>query len=250
MIPAQNANVISVAIIFSLAIGEWIRPARGDTGAGLGRVATNLALGAANLLVALILPLSTGAAAGLARAHGWGAMVWLGGPNGWAGLDGWAGLAAATLAATAALSLANYLGHLAYHKIGWLWPLHAVHHRDPAVDLSTTLRTHPLAAVLDAALAGLAMLALGPPVAAAGAAAAVMFGTALFEHADLKLGPRLSSLLERVVMTPRLHLVHHARARALHDSNYGQLISLWDRLGGTYRLPPEGNFSLGLDSGA
>src|SRR5262249_24114610 len=42
------------------------------------------------------------------------------------------------------LDLAFYAMHRLMHAIGWLWRLHAIHHTDLALDVTTTVRHHPL----------------------------------------------------------------------------------------------------------
>ena len=46
-----------------------------------------------------------------------------------------------------------------------------------------------------------------------------------------------SHWLERVLVTPRYHHIHHSTDAELHDGNYGSLFSIWDRLFGTYIDP-------------
>lgn len=46
-----------------------------------------------------------------------------------------------------------------------------------------------------------------------------------------------SNWLERVLVTPRYHHIHHSADARLHDGNYGSLFSIWDRLFGTYLDP-------------
>ena len=53
------------------------------------------------------------------------------------------------------------------------------------------------------------------------------------------------NLLSQVIITPSLHRTHHSTLRQEHDSNYGIVLSLWDRLFGTRKeLVPE---HIGLD---
>lgn len=48
-----------------------------------------------------------------------------------------------------------------------------------------------------------------------------------FTHGNIRtnLGP-----LRYVFLTPQAHRVHHRRAAAWHDCNYGAVLSVWDRL--------------------
>jgi sterol desaturase/sphingolipid hydroxylase (fatty acid hydroxylase superfamily) len=66
----------------------------------------------------------------------------------------------------------------------------------------------------------------------------ILNGTALFNHANLRLPDRADRLLRLFLVTPDMHRIHHSVHRAEHDSNFGFSLSLWDRLFGTYRADP------------
>jgi sterol desaturase/sphingolipid hydroxylase (fatty acid hydroxylase superfamily) len=65
-------------------------------------------------------------------------------------------------------------------------------------------------------------------------------------HADVDLPPRLDRALAWMIVTPRVHRLHHNPEREHHDSNYGELLTLWDQLFGTYDRT-EGRRPVGLD---
>jgi sterol desaturase/sphingolipid hydroxylase (fatty acid hydroxylase superfamily) len=73
----------------------------------------------------------------------------------------------------------------------------------------------------------------------------------LLEHANIRLAPAFDSALARVWVTPNMHKVHHSRERAETDSNYGNLLSLHDRMLGTF-TPSERALGVayGLDDGS
>lgn len=220
-----------------VALAEVVWPDRRGAAGRPNRLAINFGLGLANSALLLLVPLSSIAAAGWAVAHGWGVLQWLPVPV-WAALP----------LLIAARSLSGYAVHWLYHNVDWLWPLHAVHHRDGAIDLSTTFRAHPVSYLLSSAANFAVVLAMGPSVAVAVAADLVLLAAGLFHHANLRLPDRLSARLEGWLVTPRVHLVHHARDRALHDSNYGDIFTVWDHLFGTFRAAPPGEpFTLGLE---
>jgi sterol desaturase/sphingolipid hydroxylase (fatty acid hydroxylase superfamily) len=116
-----------------------------------------------------------------------------------------------------------------------LWRLHRVHHCDTAVDLSTGLRQHPAESLyVAAALAGLAIaFGFSVPALAAYELAASIF--ALWTHANLRLPGPAERGLGWLFATPALHHVHHSATQAETDSNYGELLILWDRLFGTWQ---------------
>jgi sterol desaturase/sphingolipid hydroxylase (fatty acid hydroxylase superfamily) len=129
-----------------------------------------------------------------------------------------------------ALDFAFYVAHVAMHKGAWLWRFHSVHHSDPAVDVTTTIRQHPGESVIRYAFMAACAFALG---ASPGAFAVYRVWSALnglLEHANIRVMRRLDSLLSLVVSTPNMHKVHHSRIATETDTNYGNIFSLFDRL--------------------
>jgi sterol desaturase/sphingolipid hydroxylase (fatty acid hydroxylase superfamily) len=210
-----------ILIFAVVALGEMLRPARRGRTSDL-RLANNFGVGAANMLVAAVLPLSTVVAAEVAAMRGWGLFPALSLPT----------LVVAALWLIVR-SASQYLLHYVNHRFEWLWRLHRLHHSDDAVDLSTGLRSHPVETIIDASFGAAQAALLGPSVVIV-----------------LAVAPRLSALLERCwIMTPRLHVIHHERDRAMHDSNYGDLFAVWDRLFGTYRAAGSERPILGVADG-
>jgi sterol desaturase/sphingolipid hydroxylase (fatty acid hydroxylase superfamily) len=69
----------------------------------------------------------------------------------------------------------------------------------------------------------------------------------MFHHANISLG-RFDRPLRGLIVTPRMHEIHHSRRRPETDSNYSVLFSLWDRAFRTFRMRPDGEpVELGLD---
>jgi sterol desaturase/sphingolipid hydroxylase (fatty acid hydroxylase superfamily) len=211
-------------LLILLALAELASPLHRTPREGRGRLATNFGLGILNALIFASLPLSTVLAALWAEQHRIGITFWLAFPT-------WAAVAL-TLAVR---SLASYGLHRAAHAVPLLWRLHRVHHCDTAVDLSTGLRHHPGELLyVAAALAGLAIV-FGFSVAALAAYELAASVFALWTHANLRLTGWAERGLGWLFATPALHHVHHSAARAETDSNYGELLILWDRLFGTWQ---------------
>lgn len=218
---------------------ELLRPARRGVAGRDSRMTVNFGLGLVNTALSAILPISSLAMAILAVDQGWGLFqIW---PVHW------------TIALPVLLlakSLLGYALHRAFHEVSWLWPLHVVHHRDDAIDLSTTFRSHPVSHLIVLVPNALLSLVLGPAIWVALIAETILFVCALFQHANLQLSERTSNSLERWLVTPRMHLVHHARERHLHDGNYGEIFAFWDHLFGTYNTQPQGTMDIGVDAPA
>lgn len=158
--------------------------------------------------------------------------------------------ASAAIAAGVLLrSLLSYLIHVAFHKSPWLWRLHAVHHTDTDMDVTTAVRMHPLEFAVSAALVLPCIIAFGIPVVAILIYEIFDAGMAAFAHTKVRLPRPLDRVLRSVIVTPALHRIHHSSWQPETDSNFGATFSFWDRMFGTYRHPEAAAPSarLGLD---
>jgi sterol desaturase/sphingolipid hydroxylase (fatty acid hydroxylase superfamily) len=147
-----------------------------------------------------------------------------------------------------ALDLSFYVAHVAMHKIPGFWRFHSVHHSDPAVDVTTTIRQHPGEGVIRYAFMAAFAIPLG---ASPGAFAVYRVWSALsglLEHSNIRLPLWLDSLLSLVFSWPNMHKVHHSRDAQYTDTNYGNIVSLWDRLFFTFTPARHGtSIVYGLD---
>jgi len=80
------------------------------------------------------------------------------------------------------------------------------------------------------------ILLLGLPKSAIVIYGAIVELSSLMAHSTELLPPALRRTISRLgVLSPDDHLLHHSQKRVETDSNFGQFLSLWDRLFGTYR---------------
>ena len=189
--------------------------------------------------LALALPLLAVGAAVDAQAQGWGLINALDLP-----------LWLAVLVTIVIFDFAIWAQHLITHKVPFLWRFHRVHHADRDIDVTTAIRFHPVEIAFSMLLKiGLVYL-LGPPALGIILFEIILNGTAMFNHANIRLPLWADAMLRRVIVTPDMHRVHHSVDRAEHDSNYGFALSIWDRLFGTYIPQPEGGheeMTIGLE---
>ena len=68
-----------------------------------------------------------------------------------------------------------------------------------------------------------------------------------FHHANLRLPDPVERVLSLMVMTPRLHGIHHSVDPELRNSNWSSGLTLWDRLHRTYRTEPRLVLRLGVE---
>lgn len=121
-----------------------------------------------------------------------------------------------------------------WHRINHLWPLlwrfHVVHHVDLDLDASTALRFHFGELALSVGYRLLQVVVLGPSPLALGLWQLLLFVSILFHHSNLRLPLGLEQALVRVVVTPRMHGIHHSLYLNETNANWSSLLSVWDYL--------------------
>lgn len=129
-----------------------------------------------------------------------------------------------------------YWYHRWTHKINFMWQLHLIHHTGEQFNVATALR-QPVNNVVNV------VTVMWLPAAIVGIPAEMMVVIGLVHlyyqywyHTELvgDLG-----FLEKIIMTPRLHAVHHAMNREYIDKNFSAWLCIWDRMFGTYQQPLE-----------
>jgi sterol desaturase/sphingolipid hydroxylase (fatty acid hydroxylase superfamily) len=138
------------------------------------------------------------------------------------------------------LDALNYAIHALSHRVTLLWRVHSIHHSDAHVTALSGLLHHPLEVIV----AGVWMLfftvLFGIPVLVY-----VMYGLlasiqSALSHADVRVPRSLDRLLRLAVVTPDVHRIHHSMDMREGNSNFGTLLTIWDRIFGTYVDSPRG----------
>ena len=132
------------------------------------------------------------------------------------------------------LDFATYVAHVAMHHSLLLWRFHRVHHSDNAVDVTTSIRQHPGETFIRFAFLAVFAAPLGVSAGLFALYRGLSALNALFEHANLRVPRRLDALASLAVVTPLMHKVHHSREPSETDSNYGNLLTLFDRVFATF----------------
>jgi sterol desaturase/sphingolipid hydroxylase (fatty acid hydroxylase superfamily) len=167
-----------------------------------------------------------------------------------AGLLRWTALPplAAGVVAVLGLDFSFYVAHVAMHAVPAFWRCHRVHHADPVVDVTTTIRQHPGESVIRYGFLAVFALGLG---ASPGAFAVYRVWSALnglLEHADVRAPEGLDRVLSWITTWPHMHKVHHSRRADETNTNYGNIVSVFDRLLGTFTPSGRGvDVPYGLD---
>jgi sterol desaturase/sphingolipid hydroxylase (fatty acid hydroxylase superfamily) len=128
----------------------------------------------------------------------------------------------------------GYCAHRTLHMLPALWRVHRIHHSDPFVDVTTTYRTHPVETVWRFLFAVVPVWLIGIPAAAVLIQRLIQSTNGLLEHANIRLWAPVDRVLSAVWVTPNVHKIHHSRALAETNSNYGNVLSIYDRMLGTF----------------
>jgi lathosterol oxidase len=135
--------------------------------------------------------------------------------------------------------LAQAILHRGYHRLPLLWRFHAVHHSSRHIDWLAGSRMHPIEILLTRSLVLMPLVVVGFSPAVLSAYVVLVGIQAVVAHANLRVD---FGLLEWLLVTPRYHHWHHARDPAYADANYAIHLPIVDRLLGTHRLPPRGEW--------
>jgi sterol desaturase/sphingolipid hydroxylase (fatty acid hydroxylase superfamily) len=140
-----------------------------------------------------------------------------------------------------------YVWHVLTHRVPALWRFHLVHHADLDLDASTALRFHFGELVLSVAWRAAQVRLLGVAPRSLAAWQSLLFASILFHHSNVRLPVALERRLNKLIVTPRMHGIHHSTVRGERDANWSSGLTLWDRLHGTLRLNvPQGAIEIGV----
>jgi sterol desaturase/sphingolipid hydroxylase (fatty acid hydroxylase superfamily) len=222
-------NVVLAALVAGWLAGllwwEHNRSLRRVVDSKLKRDARNLAIaGLAAAAVQLVeVPVAV-AIATRAQQHGSGLLQMVPTP-------GWGRTAAAILL----LDYTLYIWHRLTHRIPLLWRFHQVHHVDREMDASTALRFHFGEIIVSVAFRATQVWVIGPTPATYAVWQTFLFLCILFHHANIRLPLTWERRVARILVTPRLHGIHHSIVPEEVNSNWSSGLTIWDWLHGTLR---------------
>jgi sterol desaturase/sphingolipid hydroxylase (fatty acid hydroxylase superfamily) len=137
----------------------------------------------------------------------------------------------------------QYWVHRGFHRFGWLWGFHAIHHSVEDMDWLAGSRLHLVDVIVTRGLTYVPIFVLGFSESALMVYVFIVAAQATFIHANVRWK---LSLLRRVIATPAFHHWHHANEPEAIDKNFAVHTPVWDRLFGTYYLPDRWPQSYGL----
>jgi sterol desaturase/sphingolipid hydroxylase (fatty acid hydroxylase superfamily) len=216
MIAAFLSAKVAVTAVWAIGLiaAERLAPAARRPPRSDGpRLVRSLGLWAANTLMNPFITLPIGAAAASLQ-------LWTRPELGWPGL----------VFDLLLLDLWTYFWHRANHEWPLLWRFHRVHHLDQFLDATSAVRFHPGEVLISAVARAPLIIAADIPILSLALFDAVMLLAALFHHSNIRLPAKLEAALRLLIVTPSHHWVHHHVEPADTNSNYGGVLTAWDRL--------------------
>jgi len=237
VVPLVVSGPLLAGTFLALVYLEVRYPLRRSVEPKVRHVARNLALAtftAAAVRLAempAVLPMARRVAAGR-----WGLL-------GWAPLPTWLHL----LLAVVFMDYTLYGWHVLTHRVPFLWRFHVVHHVDLDLDASTALRFHFAEIVISIGWRIAQVVLIGVPPLALSAWQTATLVSIMFHHANVRLPIAAERRLNRFIVTPRMHGIHHSTVREETDSNWSSGLTLWDWLHRTLRLDvPQEEVTIGV----
>ena len=217
-----------LGVLGVVAVWEGVAPRRALTASLRTRWVNTLAIYLSNaFLLRLLFPLLGVGVALVAQESGWGLF------NAWAAPFG-----IPLLVSLLAMDAGRYLQHYVLHRFPLFWRIHRMHHTDRDYDFTTGLRFHPLESLFTTFFELSVVIVLGVPPIAVVAYTFVSIVSALAVHGNVRVPVAIDHVLRSFLVTPDLHRVHHSAAIRETNSNFGSVLSCWDRLLGTYVAQP------------
>lgn len=134
------------------------------------------------------------------------------------------------------LDYSNYIWHILLHKLPFMWRFHLVHHSDLDLDITTAFRFHFGEMIGSVFFRGAAIILIGASPTMVLIYEIAFEAATQFHHSNIKLPFRFEKILNFLIVTPRMHGIHHSMIKRETDSNYSIIFSFWDRVHKTVQL--------------
>ena len=140
-----------------------------------------------------------------------------------------------------------YVWHVLTHRLPFLWRFHIVHHIDLDLDASTALRFHFAEMIVSVPWRAAQIVVIGVSPLAFTAWQAFLFPSILFHHSNVRLPKDVEKFLSYLIVTPRIHGIHHSIVEEETNSNWSSGLAIWDRLHGTLKTDvPQDKIIIGV----
>jgi sterol desaturase/sphingolipid hydroxylase (fatty acid hydroxylase superfamily) len=140
-----------------------------------------------------------------------------------------------------------YIWHVLMHRVPFLWRFHLPHHVDLDLDASTALRFHAGELAIATGWRVFQVTLIGVSPLSLSAWQTFVLLSVLFHHSNVRLPISVEQKVVRILVTPRMHGIHHSIVKEETNSNWSSGLTLWDWLHGTLRLNvPQHQITIGV----
>jgi sterol desaturase/sphingolipid hydroxylase (fatty acid hydroxylase superfamily) len=214
------SGTVAAGFFLALLAGEYARPLRTPTQSKARRVAISLAFATTGAAAtALAYPPVVLSALRMGEHYRIGLLRWAHSPP-----------ALSALLAFVLLDYSLWIWHRLTHRVPLLWRFHAAHHADLDLDVLTAWRFHFGELLASVPFRGATVIAVGVDLGPLLFWEFAVLVCVQFHHSNVRLSARLEQVLRWVLVTPRLHGIHHSVETDDLTSNFGTILSVWDRL--------------------
>ena len=216
-----------IAVILSLGVfitWEAVRPFFAYNKGHWFRAVNNALIGVTNTVLGRLL---------FSWVYAWAFSIF---PDGRAGLLGllaiplWVKIAMTMLL----LDLWTYWWHRFNHTVPFLWRFHRVHHTDTEMGATSAYRFHPIEIIFSSVLRLPLILILGLTPQGLILYESILAVSVAFHHANIGIGAKADNIIRTVIVSPVMHKLHHSANPREFSSNYSSILSVWDRIFGTW----------------
>lgn len=152
-----------------------------------------------------------------------------------------------TTLAVVLLDYTLYLWHVLTHRVPFLWRFHVAHHADLDLDASTALRFHFGEIAISTGWRAAQIILIGVSPQSLSIWQNLLLLSILFHHSNVRLPLEVERKINRLLVTPRMHGIHHSVVEEETNSNWSSGLTLWDKLHGTLRLNvPQAEITIGV----
>ncbi|MBA3682643.1 MAG: sterol desaturase family protein [Bacteroidetes bacterium] len=140
-----------------------------------------------------------------------------------------------------------YWWHRMNHKLPFLWFFHKFHHKDTRLNSTSALRFHIGELLLSNFVRIFIFSFLGINAILLLIYSTVLFIVIVLHHANVKISTNVDLFIRKIIVSPRMHRIHHSVIRSETDSNYGSVFPFWDKLFYSYNKFPAGPIEFGIN---
>jgi len=231
------ANPLLVAIVLVLLLLQWRFPLRRQHCALLRRLIRNYVVSIPGFVIVRLAMLPIPFAIAIWAQHRHVGLL------NWFRLPGWI----AALVGFLILDYAYWWWHWVNHMVPLFWRFHNVHHTDLDMDVTTAARFHFGEMFFSIGFLSIVLVVSGVSPLTFIIFFVVLEGAVAFHHSNWRLPVRLERVLNRIIVTPRLHGIHHSIVQRETNSNWGTIFCWWDKLHGTLRRDiPQNAITIGV----